>query len=642
MAADQALGADTCAGTDLRSVVGDQPYDLLDGPGRAAMLDRLSALLVGLDEPAQIWHGPDPVACGSGVGAAAALSRELAASAVGRRTVLTVPCAHASPSPQPVPLAEQRRQLLLDDGSVGRVLALTGWPPAVTPGWLSELAARCDAVAVHLRPLAGDVAARLLRRRLASLTSSETVDEQAGRIGDPALQIAADAARDLRHAVARGATALLHAQVLLTIRATNDGDLDDREQALHQVARGMLAALTCLSFEQRPAWSAAQPGARALRWPWRLLDATSAAAAVPLPVGPGPAAAAGTLVGVDPASGVPVCVDRFGAHNPTRLVVGTSGAGKSYAAKLELVRQLARGARAVVVDPEGEFGRVAEAMGGLCLTVGEEPAGLDPVGLASRASLSPSEGLSVLTAWATALLGTPLGPVDLALLDRALGVVLADRLVQPTAGDLLAVVGEIAAHPPFTGADLPARLAPATGGAMGELFAPNPDLAHPPDLVAFDLRGVPDRARPAVMACVLTWAWCETVAAGAGRPCLVVVDEAHLLLDDPAAAQLLVQFARRARKYGVGLDVVTQRLSDFLRHPAGEAVLANAATKLLLGCEDHERTAVAAGLGLTPAETDLLRPGGRGRGLLLFPGLRSAIEVVAAPAEHLLASAGPR
>jgi type IV secretory pathway VirB4 component len=424
--------------------------------------------------------------------------------------------------------------------------------------------------------------------------------------------------------------------------APNSDKLRDRRDRLRQVARAALADISPLTYQQRPAWDALQPGGRPLRWPWRLLDATSAAAAICLPVGPGPTVAAGTLAGVDPGSGVPISVDRFAAHNPTRLVVGTSGAGKSYAAKLELVRQLVAGTQVVVVDPEGEFGEAARVLGGLCLTVGEEPAGLDPVGLACRRSMSAAEGLSVLTAWSSALLGVRLGAVDLALLDRALSVLRADHLDAPTTGDLLSVIADIAAFPPFTGSDLPARLAPATGGALGHLFAPNPDLADPPDLVVFDLRAVPDRARSAVMACVLTWAWSQTVGSDANRDRLIVVDEAHLLLDDPDAAQLLVQFARRARKYGVGLDLVTQRLSDFLRDPAGEAVLANAATKLLLSCEDHERAAVAAGLGLTPAEAALLRPGTCGRGLLLTPDLRSPIQVVAAPAEHVLASSGPR
>jgi hypothetical protein len=335
-------------------------------------------------------------------------------------------------------------------------------------------------------------------------------------------------------------------------------------------------------------------------------------------------------------------VDRFGLHNPARLVVGTSGAGKSYATKLEVCRWRVRGAEAVVVDPEGEFTRLGDVLQGLVLAVGEEPAGLDPVGLATRPGLAAAEGLAVLASVAAALLGGTLSAVDLALLDRALMVLRADVGHRATMSDLLDVLADISAHPPFTGADLAARLSPAASGSLAQLFAANPELDDPPPLVVFDFRSVPARARPAVMACVLAWTWDRATTGAVATPRLLVVDEAHLLLDDPAAADLLAQFARRARKYHLGVDVVTQRLADFLGNPAGQAVLANTATKLLLGCEDHDRAAVATGLGLTDAEADLLRAGRRGHGLLLTPTLRAAVRIVAHPAEHELASAGPR
>ena len=629
------------ADLDLRTVIGEHPYSLRDGAGRRALLDDLTSLLLTLQKPVQLWHGPDTPPAPQDGGAAAELHRELQATARGRQTrVLRLGAAHDVPA-LPDVSNERPRHLDLPGGTVARVLALTTWPPAVTPGWLGDITAAAAAVAVHLRPVPQDVAVRQLRRRLTSLCSSASVDEQAGRLSDVDLELAAQAATDLRHALARGDTQLVHVQVLLAVTASALTDLDIVTADVRRLAHGNSAALTVLAYEQRPAWSAMQPAGPPMRWPWRLLDCASTAATLPLPVGPR-SDPTGTLAGVDPDSGVPVRLDRFTAHNASRLVVGTSGAGKSYATKVELTRQLAAGAQAIVIDPEGEFGRIADVLGGLCLAVGEEPAGLDPVGLACRQALSPAAGLSVLSAWAAALLAGPLSSVDLALFDRALAVLRADRTAHASPADLLAVISDLTAHPPFTGADLPARLAPASGGAMGDLFAPNPDLAHPPDLVVFDLRAVPDSARPAVMACVLSWAWCETVAAGVQRRRLVVLDEAHLLLDDEAAAQVLVQFARRARKYGVGLEIVTQRLSDFLRHPAGEAVLANTATKLLLGCEDRERAAVATGLGLTPAETALLRPGARGTGLLLGPTLRTPLRVVAAPAEHRLASSGPR
>jgi type IV secretory pathway VirB4 component len=221
-------------------------------------------------------------------------------------------------------------------------------------------------------------------------------------------------------------------------------------------------------------------------------------------------------------------------------------------------------------------------------------------------------------------------------------VLRADIGHRATMGDLLGVLADVEAHPPFTGADLAARLSPAASGSLAQLFAANPDLDDPPPLVVFDLRSVPARARPAVMACVLAWTWDRATTGAVATPRLLVVDEAHLLLDDPAAADLLAQFARRARKYHLGVDVVTQRLADFLGNPAGQAVLANTATKLLLGCEDHDRAAVASGLGLTDAEAALLRAGRRGHGLLLTPTLRAAVRIVAHPAEHELASTGPR
>ena len=238
-----------------------------------------------------------------------------------------------------------------------------------------------------------------------------------------------------------------------------------------------------------------RPGRGGLRWPWRLLDAASAAATVPLPFGPtdpalDPArlgAGAAVLVGVEPASGVPLVLDRFsGGSNPTRLVVGTSGAGKSYAAKLELTRQLAAGVHAVVVDPEGEFGEIARVTGRAVSGRGGGTRRAGP----GRARLPPRASSGRRTGGAgvvgrSAARGTR-GQVDLALLDRALDVLRADRPATtatgsrvgrdrsaardlraggcgPSTGDLLAVISDLAAYPPFVGADLPPAWRPLPG-----------------------------------------------------------------------------------------------------------------------------------------------------------------------------------
>lgn len=645
-------------------------YAMRDAAGKAAALDELADLIAAADRPVQVWHGRVPsVPMGSatwcGSDPATLFIRQLAASARPRRTILIEATPAAMLPPWPEVGGELAGHLRLAGGGVARVIPVTGWPATVHPGWLRPVAERCLAVVLHLRPVPRELAGRMLRRRLTALMSTAALDERSGRLRDPADELAEAATQDLREAVARGSTRLWHAQLLCALCADDRAALDHAEQDLRAVLTGLLAGAGALRLQQRPGWNACGPGGPALPWPWRLLDSASVAATLPHPTQPpmtmlaaaggarrqagnaGTATAsarqqAGSLVGVDPDSGVPLVLDRWSAHNANRLVVGTSGAGKSYAAKLELLRQSATGTAAVIVDPEGEFGPLTEALGGLCLRVGEQPAGLDPVGLACRPGLNPTEGLALLTSWAAALLGTPLSSIDVALLDRALVALRAGTDQSPSPADLLAAITDLVARPPFAGAELPARLAPAAGGTLAGLFAPNPELLDPPATVCFDLRAVPGRARPAVMSCVLGWAWAQTVGAAAGRPRLVIVDEAHLLLDDPAAAELLAQFARRARKYRVGLEVVTQRLSDFLTLPAGQAVLANVATKLLLGCAEHERAAVTAGLGLTAAEGEWLHAGRTGRGLLLTAGDRSPVHIVAADHEHALASSGPR
>jgi hypothetical protein len=306
-----------------RAVVLVPPYGLRDEDGRAALLHDLTSLVVALDRPTQVWHGA--TACDvdvTGDSAAAVLTRHLVATARPRQTtVAPASCAFAVDV-----TSEARDHVVLTDGRLARTFALTGWPPTVSPAWLDDIAAGCAAVALHLVPVAREDALRLLRRRLAALTSTAYLDEQSGRLADPVAAVATETAEDLRDALAHGRTRLLQTQVLLALEAPDRNELDARTRVLHADLAAMLAEARPLTWQHALGWRAVQRGGSSMRWPWRLLDAASVAATIPHPVGPA-ASGRGVLVGVEPESGVPLLVDRFGEHNPTRLVVGTSGAG---------------------------------------------------------------------------------------------------------------------------------------------------------------------------------------------------------------------------------------------------------------------------------------------------------------------------
>lgn len=628
----------------------------LAAPGeQQARLAALSRLVCAAETALQWWHAPAPLPPSSDP-----FTAQLVAAARPRRTWLccdpaqaarlaAVPaaplrCSAELPAgPEPRLRGEHRSYLELEDGRRAAVVLLTRWPPRLAGDWLAELTADPGllATAVHLQPVPSGRALRLLRHRLAALLSSRAVGESAGQPPDPELVAASGAAEHLSRQLAAGETAVLRTQVLFVVAGVDLAQLAEAVGRLRRSAAALLATVSVAHFEQAPGWRAAQPGGSALSWPWRLLAAEAVAATVPHPAGTAGRSGRGLLAGIDPATGTPLTVARFALGNPTRVVVGTSGAGKSFAAKLEAIRWHAGGGDVVIVDPEGEFGPVVTSLGGAVLQPGAA-GGLGPVGVAADPAVHPGDALTLLASVASALSAEPLTAADLALLDQAL-----TRLRQRPGGAALAGPDELctavaagARRRPFTHSTLPARLTPLTSGTLAAVFAGNPLLAQPPRALAVDLRDVPVRARAAATACLLGWAWIW--ARGPARPRLLVVDEAHLLLADRASAELLAGFARRCRKYRTALDVLTQRLSDFLDRPAGAALLANAATILLLGCAEAERDIVAAGLHLSAAEADLLRPGVPGRGLLLCGDEHHPLQVVASPAEAELAASGPR
>lgn len=124
---------------------------------------------------------------------------------------------------------------------VCRTLAVTGYPREVSPGWLEPLVAYPGTVdvAVHVDPVPPLVAADRLRRQLARLESSRRVDADRGRLVDPSVEVAAEEARDLAARLARGEGRLFRVGLYVTIRATDEADLDAETDRV----RGLLASL---------------------------------------------------------------------------------------------------------------------------------------------------------------------------------------------------------------------------------------------------------------------------------------------------------------------------------------------------------------------------------------------------------------
>ena len=234
-----------------------------------------------------------------------------------------------------------------DDWSA--TLAVTGYPAEVSAGWLEPLLSypgRVD-VTLHIEPIPVAVAAARLRRQRARLESGRRAGIDRGQLDDPDTEAAADDARDLAYRLARGEGKLFRLGLYLTVHAGSEEELAAEVQAVRALAASLLLVTVPATFRSLQGWATTLPAGTDQLLLRRTMDTAALAASPsrsPAPTCPAtpptPHALPGVLYGVNTAGPGLVAWDRWAADNHNSVTLAASGAGKSYLAKLEILRSL--------------------------------------------------------------------------------------------------------------------------------------------------------------------------------------------------------------------------------------------------------------------------------------------------------------
>jgi type IV secretory pathway VirB4 component len=563
---------------------------------------------------------------------------------VGRRRRRLAP----APVGLPGPAAVQVEASWLEAGGVmHRTLAVTGYPREVGPGWLEPLLDHPGPldVALYLEPVAAAVAAERLRRQLARLEATRRLDAARGRLGDPQVEAASADAHELAGRLARGEGRLFRVGLYVTIRARDLEELDGETARVQGLLASLLLEAQPTTFRSLQGWVSTLPlGLDRIRL-HRMMDTGAVAASFPfasadLPV---PAHGGGVLVGRNPATGGLVCWDRWVQPNHNQVILARSGAGKSYLAKLEALRWLYQGIQVLVVDPDGEYQRLADAVGGTTLALGAPGVHLNPLDLGQEPDALTRRALFCHTL-VPVLVGEPLTSAASAALDRAAVAAYTAKGITsdprthtrppPLLADLAAALDQ---DPDPAGPGLAARLAPYVTGSFCGLFDQPTSTRPDGHLLVFCLREVAEELKAVATLLALDRLWRTVSDPSRRRRRLVVIDEAWTLMQQPAGARFLYRLAKSARKHGCGLSVVTQDAADLLATNLGQAVVANAATQLLLAQAPQAIDQLTAAFQLTGGEGARLLSAPVGEGLLAGPsGQRTWFAALASPAEHPL------
>jgi type IV secretory pathway VirB4 component len=322
-----------------------------------------------------------------------------------------------------------------------------------------------------------------------------------------------------------------------------------------------------------------------------------------------------------------VCYAAGVVTSPNMIVAGQLGRGKSSLVKTYLHRQLRNGRQAYILDPKGEYARLAAVTG--LATIGLAPGGaqrlnpLDPPPGAHSAEQVATARVTTIAA----LAGTGMGH-DLTSEQRA-GLAAATRVLPPVAvlsdvvTALLHPTDSVAAELSTSPASLAAALRPVAlelhrllaGDLAGMVNGPTTATLDPsgPGVVVDLSKVVNKEAHAAVMVCAGAWL-AAALDTNGDRRRLLLVDEAWALLAHSSTTRWLQQISKLARARGVQLITVIHRFSDLAAQTdAGtaaraqaEGLLADAETRVLYGQAPNEKRLATDLLDLTDPEADLV------------------------------------
>lgn len=509
-----------------------------------------------------------------------------------------------------------------------RGLAVVGFPPSVRFGYLSRLFSGQSGVHVlqAVLPLDEGESRRFLgrSRRTARVTLMDTEDAAQAEAG---LQ---DIER-LRLRVARGQERLIRYGIYILVYAPSASELDERTEAVEARCHALGLHTVRCSFRQKQIFDAFVPAGIDPLGVYSLVDTSTAArgffAVSTSIVAVGRNARPifyGLAVDRSGSTGGPVLFDPFSPEmaNPHAAVLATSGAGKSYLLKYELLHSMLYGRRYFVIDPEHEYEHLAVALGGSFIRIAPgTTARINPLDLPRLAGRMAgdeeerdilAEKVAALSGWLEAVLSPhqALSPVERGKLETAIMGAYRERgitddprthaLPAPTLSDLL----------PHLEERLP-ELAPALErlcrGALSMFNGEtNVDLSAP--LVVFGFRDTGEELKGAASLLVFDHIWTQARSRPdyAADPLTVLLDEAWTLIRSTFGGQMLASTVRRGRKYNVRMVVATQQVEDVVSSVIGRTIINNCHTVFLLQLKPTEIPLARDAFKLSPGEVEFL------------------------------------
>ena len=545
------------------------------------------------------------------------------------------------------------------DNRFFRTYFVSKYPRFVEPNWLEPLVSFEHSLLISMFIYPSQSAGVLddLKRKVAEMEATIQTDFEHGRAIDPAVEVTLEDAKALQDELVRGVERFFQSSLYITVPATALDELHNSSKLVESTLASLSITAQPTTLQMEDGFKSSLPIGIDLLNLTHNMDTTSLATTFPF-ASSELTANEGIMYGINEHNGSLILFDRFSLENANSVVFAKSGAGKSYLVKLEALRSLMFGTEILVIDPEQEYIPLAQAVGGEVVNFStSSPAKINPFDMAGIVVAGENEGdlpssgselgrkILSLTSFLKLVLGA-LSAQEAAILDRALkqtyllkGITddpKTQNLKPPLMEDLYKV---LIGMEETVAQELSARLERFIKGSLAGIFSAHSNINIQNSFTVFSVRDLPDQLRPLAIHMVLDFIWTKIRTKLKRR--ILIVDEAWYLMRYPDSAEFLVDVAKRARKYYLGLTTITQDVEDFLATERGKEIISNSSIQTLLKQAPASIGLLAQIFNLSEGEQRLLLSEGVGEGLFFAGNTHVAMQVVASGWEHKLITSNP-
>ncbi len=532
-----------------------------------------------------------------------------------------------------------------------RTIFVVSYPRYISIGWSSpvlNLNLTMD-IGMFFYPVNSTVILKQLKKKVGALQAQLNADTEKGAPRDPIRETALRDIEQLRDDLTQGIEHFFQFAFYVTLYASDKDELDRVTEDIHNIFGSKLIHSKHVLYQAEQGFNSTAPmGIDELVISFNM-NSSPIAASFPF-ISTELTSDNGILYGINKHNNSLVLFDRFSLQNANMVVFATSGAGKSYAVKLEILRSLMMGTDIIVIDPEMEYAHLCEAVGGTYINISlaseskVNPFDLPrPVGQQISVEDVIRSAVITLKGLLRIMFGT-LTPEEDSILDRALLETFAKKDITP-ASDLSTV------EPPIMqdlldvlegmdGADtLTIKLQKYTDGTFAGLFNSPTNVNMNNQLVVFSVRDLEDELRPMAIYTLINYIW--NIVRSERKKRLLMIDEAWWLMLHEDSAKFMYALVKRCRKYYLGVTTITQDVNDFLRSPYGQSIVNNSALQLLLRQSPSAIDMIQKTFMLTEGEKYLLLDSGVGQGIFFAGNRHAAIQIVASYTEDQLVTSNP-